>query len=344
MSKEIEISIREITLLTKKWFFYFLSKWKLILLCSLLFALAGALYVWRQKPVYTAELTFTSDVEGTGNMSAYAGIASQFGLDLGGSSSSVFAGDNLMHLMTSRLLMQKTLLTPVEINKTKVPLINYYLQINQDEKKEKEDYSSLFLNDEKSFNRKRDSIIKSAFIQLSQALDIERIDKRSDIVSVKMKSTDEFFAKTFVEELVKTVIQYYTDYKVKKLRQNVAILQHQTDSIRNLVNGTIVDIAVSSDLNVNPARQIVQTGIQRKRVDAQVNGALYSELVKNLELSKLTLRKETPLIQIIDTPMFPLDKMKMGRLKGAIIFGFAGLIITIIFLTLKRVFSSSTLY
>lgn len=145
---------------------------------------------------------------------------------------------------------------------------------------------------------------------LSKSLEIEKIDKRADIISVKLKNEDELFAKTFVEQLVNNVIQYYTDYKIKKTRQNVAILQRQTDSVRNLVNGNIVDIAVSNDLNVNPTRQILRTGIQRKQVDAQVNGALYTELVKNLELSKLTLRKETPLIQIIDTPMLPLEKRK----------------------------------
>lgn len=342
MSKEIEISVREITALTKKWYYYFLSKWKLILLLSLLFGLTGIFYAWNQKPEYTAELTFTSDVEGSGNMGAYAGIASQFGLDLGGgSSSSVFEGDNLMHLMTSRLLIQKTLFTPVIINNSKVLLINHYLKMNEDKKKNTEDLSALFINNENRLNRKRDSIVMNIFAQLSKTLDIQRIDKRSDIISVKMKSKDEFFAKTFVEELVNNVIQYYTDYKVKKLRQNVAILQRQTDSIRNLVNGNIVDIAVSSDLNVNPTRQIVRTGIQRKQVDAQVNGALYTELVKNLELSKLTLRKETPLIQIIDTPLFPLAQTKMGRLKGGIIFGFCGFMLSIFFLTLRKIFSSS---
>jgi uncharacterized protein involved in exopolysaccharide biosynthesis len=339
MSKEIELSVREITILTKKWFYYFLSKWKLILLSCLLFATIGAFYALRQKPVYTAELTFTSDVEGAGNMSAYAGIASQFGLDLGSSSSSMFEGDNLMHLMTSRLLIQKTLFTPVEVNNNKVLLIYYYLKMNEDEKN-KEDYGALF-NDTNVLSRRRDSIVMQISAQLTSSLDIQRIDKRSDIISVKMKSVNEFFAKTFVEELVNNVIQYYTDYKVKKIRQNVAILQHQTDSIRSLINGNIVDIAVSSDLNVNPTRQITRTGIQRKQVDAQVNGAMYSELVKNLELSKLTLRKETPLIQIIDIPMLPLEKKKMGRLKGAVIFGFAGLLATLIFLTLKRIFSSS---
>lgn len=337
-----EISVIELIDSIKKWWRYFLSKWIIIDSACLVAAIIGIIYASSQKPVYTAELTFTSENDGSGSISAYAGIASQFGLDIGGGSGSAFEGDNLMHLMSSRRLIQKTLFTPVEINKGKELLINYYLKLGEKNQKNKTQKSIFFTSEEQGNNRQRDSIVMQISSALSPLLDIQRIDKRSDIISVKMKNEDEFFAKTFAETLVNTVIQYYTDYKVKKIRQNVAILQRQTDSIRNLINGNILDIAVSSDLNVNPTRQIVRTGIQRKQVDAQVNGALYTELVKNLELSKLTLRKETPLIQIIDPPMFPLEKKKMGRLKGAVIFGFAGFIITIIIITLKRIFSSAS--
>ncbi|MGI8637486.1 MAG: hypothetical protein ACR2KZ_18980, partial [Segetibacter sp.] len=90
-------------------------------------------------------------------------------------------------------------------------------------------------------------------------------------------------------------------------------------------------------LNVNPTRQIVRTGIQRKQVDAQVNGALYTELVKNLELSKMGLRKETPLIQIIDTPMLPLQKKKLGRLLTGIIFAGLGFFLTLGYYFIRKV-------
>lgn len=343
-SKTEEISVIEFIQISKKWWRYILSKWLVIGLVGLIAACIGLIYAWVKKPVYTAELTFASESESGGNINAYAGIAAQFGLNLGGSSSNAFEGENLMHLMSSRKLIEKTLLTSVNINQRNYFLINYYIQAHDLEKKYSKVFSKegsvYFTINTGSYSRQRDSVLIEISKDLSKSLDIEKIDKRSDIISVKLQDKDELFTKVFVEELVNNVIQYYTDYKIKKTRQNVAILQRQTDSVRNLINGNIVDIAVSSDLNVNPTRQIVRTGIQRKQVDAQVNGALYTELVKNLELSKLTLRKETPLIQIIDTPMLPLEKKKMGRLTGAIIFGFIGGLLALIFFTLKRIFTS----
>ena len=64
----------------------------------------------------------------------------------------------------------------------------------------------------------------------------------------------------------------------------------------------------------------------------QVKSALYTELLKNLEISELTLKKETPLIQIIDRPILPLKNQKMGRAIGAIIGMIIGCILTAIFL------------
>ena len=49
-----------------------------------LYALICIGYVWLQDPKYTAHLNFVSDNgNGGGGLSAYAGIASQFGIDLG---------------------------------------------------------------------------------------------------------------------------------------------------------------------------------------------------------------------------------------------------------------------
>lgn len=37
-------------------------------------------------------------------------------------------------------------------------------------------------------------------------------------------------------------------------------------------------------------------------------GTAYAELLKNLELAKYTLLKQTPFMQVIDEPKFPLEK------------------------------------
>jgi uncharacterized protein involved in exopolysaccharide biosynthesis len=73
-----------------------------------------------------------------------------------------------------------------------------------------------------------------------------------------------------------------------------------------------------------------------RQVDVQANTAILTELVKNLELAKVDLRKETPLIQIIDTPLLPLPYEKLGILKGGCIGGFLFGFFALLYFGVKR--------
>lgn len=88
------------------------------------------------------------------------------------------------------------------------------------------------------------------------------------------------------------------------------ILQRQTDSIRAVLNGSIVSVAAAVDntFGLNPAMQVQKTTISKKQFDVQANTAILTQLVTNLEMAKVSLRKETPLIQVIDRPILPLEK------------------------------------
>ena len=110
--------------------------------------------------------------------------------------------------------------------------------------------------------------------------------------------------------------------KSKKAKINMEILVRQTDSIRGELNGAITGVAVANDntFNLNPALNVRRAPSARRQVDVQANTAILTELVKQSELAKVTLRKETPLIQVIDRPILPLKNDKLGKAK-ALIFG-----------------------
>jgi uncharacterized protein involved in exopolysaccharide biosynthesis len=68
-------------------------------------------------------------------------------------------------------------------------------------------------------------------------------------------------------------------------------------------------------------------------------GVAYGEIVKDIEIAKITLLKETPLYQIIDEPVLPLEMQKESRLKWLLIGGFLGGFIMIVFFTVKKAIS-----
>jgi uncharacterized protein involved in exopolysaccharide biosynthesis len=335
-----ELQISNLKENISKVLFYLLSKWLQIFTISLLFSMSFVIYIWLQEPKYTAEITFVSENDKSSGISAYAGIAAQFGIDINSGGGGVFEGDNLIGLLQSKKLIDKTLLS--NIANSKELIIERYISNHKLFGKETNNLKSSSINFDTSRNnnnRLEDSIINIICKQiLEKRLTVGKPEKKQDIISIKYIDNDEVLAKQFVENLANNAIKFYTEYKSKKSSGSVAILQKQTDSIRHILFGGISDAASLNDLNVNPLKQSQKINTQKKQIDIQVNSVLYGELIKNLELAKLALRKETPLIQIIDTPILPLKNEKMGRLTAGILGAFIGGFISILFLSISIIY------
>ena len=116
------------------------------------------------------------------------------------------------------------------------------------------------------------------------------------------------------------------------------ILIKQRDSIREELNEGITNVAVANDntFMLNPALNVNRTPSAKKQIDVQTNSAILTELIKQIELAKVSLRKETPLIQVIDRPILPLPKEKFGKAKGIVLGGILAGFLLILFLLVKR--------
>lgn len=292
---------------------YFKNRLFYIILIAAFAAIGSMVYTSYQDPKYTAVTTVIAENEGSSKLGNYASLAAQFGLDIGGSNSGLFQGENLMQFFRSRKLIDKTLLTPYKNNSL---LIDKYVT-NHSIKLFK--YQGLNGKLYKDFKENeilfRDSLVNVVADEiLKKRISIDRIDKKIDFIRISYVDNDQFFAKAFIENLVQHAITYYTNYKNQKNISNVNLLQNKADSVKALLYGNISSIASNADLNVNPIRQQLRVPSQRTQVNVQVNSAVYSEMVKNLELAKLVMQKEAPLVQIIDTPLLPLKNEKMGRI------------------------------
>lgn len=342
-----EISLNELLEKAKEWYAYLLSKWKVILLAGIIGASLGIVYSLLKKPVYTAKLSFAlEDEKGGGGLGSALGLASTLGIDIGGSAGGMFTGSNLTELFKSRSMVEKTLLTPVKVDGKLVSLAEMYIQNNEWRKswdKEPKFKNIQFLPNQnrRGFTRVHDSILGTIYENLSKGgLVVDQKDKKISIITMEVSSTNELFAKYFCEALARQVGEFYVDTKSRKARMNMDILERQTDSIRGELNGAITGVAIANDntFNLNPALNVRRTPSARRQVDVQANTAILTELVKQTEMAKVTLRRETPLIQVIDRPILPLEKVRFGKAKGIIFGGFLAGFLILIFLIIKRIY------
>ncbi|GIZ07425.1 Wzz/FepE/Etk N-terminal domain-containing protein [Flavobacterium sp. UMI-01] len=338
-----EISLKELILKIKEWYNYLLSNRKMIFLAGFLGALMGLGYSLLKKPNYTASLTFALEEQGS-RSGGVLSLASQFGFDFGTSGGGAFTGANLIELFKSRSMIEKTLLSPVTYNQKDISLAEMYIEVNElrkgwDKKPQLKGIHFLPQNDKQKFTRIQDSILGKIYSNiLKSQLQVVQKDKKIDIISIEVVSNHELFSKLFCEALAKEVSTFYVQTKNKKARENLKILQHQTDSVRTALNSAITGVAIATDntFNLNPALNIRRTPSAKRQVDVQANTAILTEIVKQLELAKVTFRKETPLIQIIDRPILPLEKKSFGKLKGIIIGGMLFSLSMVFYLIIKR--------
>lgn len=344
-----EISLKELIIKAKEWFSYLLSQWKIIVLVGIIGASLGLTYSLTKKPIYTATLSFAlEDEKGGGGLGGALGLASSFGLDLGGGGGGIFTGANLTELFKSRSMVEKTFLSGVYVEGKEISLAEMYIR-NKEWRKAWTKNPKLsrikFLPNvnRKNFTREQDSILGKMYQNLMiSGLSVGQKDKKVAIINIDVSSTDELFSKYFCEALAKQVGTFYIQTRSKKARLNMAILEHQVDSIRGELNSAITGVAVANDntFNLNPALNVRRAPSARRQVDVQANTAILTELVKQAELAKVTLRKETPLIQVIDRPILPLEKERFGKAKGILIGGILAGFLIVFVLIVKKIIKS----
>jgi uncharacterized protein involved in exopolysaccharide biosynthesis len=343
-----EISLKEFLDTIKMWFRFLLSKWKTIFIAGMIGGILGVGYSLLSKPKYTASLTFALENDKSGSSGGVLSLASQFGLSLGGNGGGIFEGSNLIELFKSRTMVEQTLLKPFVYKGDTISFAEGYIQNKK--WRAKWDKSAKFSKIQfrpnakrKYFTRIHDSILGVIYSDLSKnCLTVGQKDKKIDIITMEITYSDEQFAKGFCDSLARQVGQLYISTKSKKARMNMEILERQTDSIRAELNNAISGVASANDntFNLNPALNIRRVPSAKKQVDVQANTAILTELVKQTELAKVTVRRETPLIQVLDRPILPLKKDQFGKKKGLFLGGFIAVFLTILALIGKKKFEN----
>lgn len=339
-NQEQGISISMLASIIRSHITYLRSKWITLLICIIIGAILGLLYSIYKKPSYLAQTTFTIDetnVSGAGISS----LASQFGITVGTDKNGVFDKTNIPSLFQSRLMVQKTLLTPMPFERDTELLVNRYIAFNhyRDSWKNKPELANITFAANKPLTRLQDSVLNMFYNDIIKSqLAVNKLDMKLSILSLTYTCKDELFSKEFSEAIVKNVMEFYTITRTKKTAQNLAVLQKQVDSVKKRLTKSLVNVASSTDAtpNANPLKSVLGVSTQNRSVDAEIDRAAMVQLSSSLEAARIQLNQQTPLIDFIDTPILPLEVSRLSKTKGIILGGFIAAIIGVVVLTFRR--------
>jgi len=344
------IKYSELKAVIQRFMNYFISQYKIIFLVTIITSALGLLYGKLQPSTYKATSTFiVEDKSGKGG-GGLSGLASQFGIDVGGltgGGAGLFDGDNILEIIKSRAIIEKVLLTKMEEPSSSKgqTIADYYIQIN--------DLASAF--ESKNINVKslnfagltegakhtvqQDSILYILFSRINKDISVEKKNKKSTIITLEVVSGDQVFSKIFAEELLKQTSDLYIDIKTGNLSRSINKIQQKADSLQNSLTGIYQKSFQAENAtklyNVNSSLRINTSQTEIAARDKTVSSTLYGEVVKNLETLKLSLINQTPVIQVLDTPKFPLFDQRTPA-RYSLMIGFAiGLVLSFFYALYK---------
>ena len=219
--KQNESSVEEFIIKSLAFIKYIFANWVFLLLFGLLGSALGLGISIIKKPIYIATTTFVlEEGEKGGALGGLGGLASIAGIDLGGGGG-LFQGDNIIGLYTSRLMIQKALLTKATFGNERKLLIDRFIEFNELKKKwTKTDWAKADFSDTSKFTIVQDSVLREVVKLINtEYLNVGKPDKKLSKIEVNVRSKDEAFAKAFADEIVHAVNLFYVQTKTKRSSQ-----------------------------------------------------------------------------------------------------------------------------
>jgi hypothetical protein len=160
---------------------------------------------------------------------------------------------------------------------------------------------------------KRDSILFEVYqIVAKNNLEVRRQNKKGSIINIQVISRDQIFSKLFTERLLKETGDLYVNIKTSNMNNNIVRLQLKADSLHDILYSKSFDAVAL--FNANSGMKSYSVNEDLKQKDKTVVFNLYGEVLKNLEAIKLSQISQTPVIQVLDMPKYPLVNQKASWL------------------------------
>lgn len=309
------------------------KKWYFLLLAAAIGGTIGYYKIRNVQPTYSANITFVLSTEQKGN-SGLSGLAAQLGMDATTSSSdNIFAGENIIELFKSRSLIGAALQSKLTTGQT---LLNFIAQHQYGER-----YKKLgpFANERQHYTAAQTRLYRHIISYVAGSFKVYKKDKKLIFYIISTTSTNPDIAYFISRYVLATISQTFIDTKTKVAITGLTLLKHEADSLAVVLSNLYSSNAAAIDrtYNLNPSISVQRSGSLFAQARATALASAYTEVMRNLEVAKINVQKETPLYKIIDEPELPLVPSGTNKMRHILLAALTGLFF-MLFLLLANFF------
>lgn len=123
--------------------------------------------------------------------------------------------------------------------------------------------------------------------------------------------------------------KYITEFKIEKAQAQLQFIEERFNEKKKEFRQAQASLAAFRDRNKNVTSAMARTEEERLQNEYKLAFDVYSELAKQLEQARITVKEDTPVFSIVKPVVVPLEKSKPNRPMILVIWTFLGGIIGI---------------
>ena len=158
---------------------------------------------------------------------------------------------------------------------------------------------------------------------LSQAVTIKLTEKKG-YVTITANMPEAVAAAQLAQATLSLLQKYITEFKIDKVQSNLDFVQSRYDEAKKNFEDIQFRRAKHRDANQNVIKHSAR--VEQEKLDAEYTLAmtLYTELAKQLEQAKISVKETAPILTVINPVTIPYKKTKPQRAMILLAFTFLG--------------------
>lgn len=254
----------------------------------------------------------------------------------------IFKEADIEVLAKSRIIIEKTLKSKIEINGKETTLAEYYFRLTSSKttNKNSQPLNHYLSKDNSDINLYNiDSVVEKIYFQLLPLIKVKTKDKDNAFSKIEIRNENQLFAKLFCNQLLYILDNYFTEISIKKDNNIVYPFQLEVDSLNFLINGIIIQNALITD---NLFR--LNNAMNKKSVELNNNLIFEKVYIENqIQMRQNSLNanfnrelsRKTNSIIILDESRLPLIKIKTSAFISILISSLSALFLSILGILIK---------
>lgn len=298
------------------------DKRKTLLFMSVSIFLASFVYFqFIADPVYTAKASVIPTGDSGGDFSGLTGAAAQIGLSFPVANESIAWDELFFEILRSDGIKRKLLNTEFQLKKSQPAQPLRQLLLNHlDLENKPSEIGEIRIN---NYLKKRIRVTKTRF---------------SPLIHIQMDAHDPLLASNMINTLVQLSNKMQVDIKTRQMGQKRQFIEERIVEVKKELSQAESGLKNFRERNRRPNKSpsllLEESRLMR---DVTLQNNLYLTLQTQFEEAKIEEVERTPMVEIVDEPVPPLDKTSPRVIMSTILTTFLGIVFIFFIIISKEV-------